>query len=341
MTDLSITYAGAEYLDRTRALQFGLVSPEGVDLTYLPINNVGELFRRMAQDAEFDVSEMSMSTLMVMVSQGDDRLVGIPVFPSRAFRHSQIYIHARSGIQEPEDLAGRNVGVPEYQMTAALWQRALLQHEYGVAATDVHWWTGGLKTSEYHERHHHSLPEGVTLDRIPADKALEPMLEAGEIDAILHAHAPESFRDGSPNVARLFPNYRDEEMDYYRRTGLFPIMHTVVVRRDIYEANPWIVESLLDAFEASKQLGYARMRDLDTLAIGHPWAADEWDSVRAEFGGDPFAYGFEANLDLLEAMTQYSEEQGLSDRKLDPIELFAPEAVAWQPTTDKDASRRA
>ena len=148
MTNVAVTYAGAEYLDRMRALQFGLVRPDGVDLTYLPINNVGELFMRMAQHAEFEVSEMSMSTLMVMTSQGDDRLIGIPVFPSRAFRHSQIYVNANSGIERPEDLAGRNVGVPEYQMTAALWQRALLQHEYGVGAADVHWWTGGLKTPE-------------------------------------------------------------------------------------------------------------------------------------------------------------------------------------------------
>lgn len=341
MTDLSITYAGAEYLDRMRALQFGFVKPAGVDLTYLAINQVGELFRRMAQDAEFEVSEMSMSTLMVMVSQGDDRLIGLPVFPSRAFRHSQIYINAGSGIERPEDLAGCNVGVPEYQMTAALWQRALLQHEYGVGAESVHWWTGGLKTPEYHERHHHGLPPGVTLDRIPIDKALEPMLDAGEIDALFHAHAPDSFRAGSPNVRRLFPDYRQVEMDYYRRTRLFPVMHTVVVRRDVYEANPWIVVSLLDAFEASKQMGYARMRDLDTLAIGHPWAAAEWDDVRAEFGGDPFMYGYEANLALLEAMTVYSFEQGLSDRKLSPEELFAPEAIAWRPEADEDAELKA
>ena len=341
MTELSVTYAGAEYLDRMRALQFGIVKPEGVDLTYLPINHVGELFRRMAQDAEFDVSEMSMSTLMVMVSQGDDRLIGIPVFPSRAFRHSQIYVSAASGIERPEDLAGRNVGVPEYQMTAALWQRALLQHDYGVGGEDVHWWTGGLKTPEYHERHHHSLPPGVTLDRIPSEKALESMLDAGEIDALIHAHAPDHFRAGSPNVRRLFPNYREVEMDYYRRTRLFPVMHTVVVRRDIYEASPWIVTSLLDAFEASKQLGYARMRDLDTLAIGHPWLAAEWDDVRAEFGGDPFVYGYEPNLHLLEAMAQYSHEQGLSDRKLHPEELFAPESLGWTPPPAEDDALRA
>ena len=341
MTEVAITYAGAEYLDRMRALQFGFVKPEGVDLTYLAINHVGELFRRMAQDAEFEVSEMSMSTLMVMVSQGDDRLIGIPVFPSRAFRHSQIYVHSRSGIERPEDLVGRDVGVPEYQMTAALWQRALLQHEYGVGAEDLHWWTGGLKTPEYHERHQHGLPEGVTLDRIPTDKALEPMLEAGEIDAILHAHAPDRFRAGSPNVVRLFPNYREVEMAYYRKTRLFPVMHTVVVRRDIYEANPWIVVSLLDAFEESKQMGYARMRDLDTLAVGHPWIAAEWDDVRADFGGDPFVYGYDSNLHLLEAMTQYSHEQGLSERRLSPDELFAPEALAWVPRADTDAVMKA
>ena len=340
MSDLKLVYAGAEYLDRIRALQFNLIQPEGIDLDYLVINHVGELFKRMAQDAEFDVAEMSMSTLMLMTSQGDDRLVGIPVFPSRAFRHSQMYIHTGSGIERPEDLRGRNIGVPEYQMTAALWQRALMQHDYGVSPEDVVWWTGGLKTPEYSERRHHELPPGVSLERIPEDKALEPMLEAGELDALIHAHAPDPFRTGSPNVARLFPNYREVETEYFLRTRMFPVMHTVVVNRRVYDEHPWVVTALLDAFEEAKRLGYARMRDQDTLGIAHPWPAAELDAITELFGGDPFVYGFENNRDLLEAMTVYSHEQGLSTRKLAPEELFAPEALSWEPKQHPGATDR-
>ena len=337
---LRLTYAGAPYLDRMAALQHGTVQPEGVDLNYLVVGNVGELFRRMAQFAEFDVSEMSMSTLMVMTAQGDHRLVAIPVFPSRGFRHSQVYLHADSGITRPEDLAGCNVGVPEYQMTAALWQRAFLQHDYGVAPADVRWWTGGLRTPAYVERHRHDLPDGVTLDRIPAGKTLEAMLDAGEIDALATAVAPEPFRDGSPNITRLFPDYRTVEEDYYRRTGFFPVMHTVVIRRDVYEANRWLVVSLLDAFEEAKAQSNERLRDLDSLPVNHPWIAAEIDRVIELFGRDPFTSGYAENLALLEAMTQYSYEQGLSGRKLDPEELFAPEALAWSPGPDSLAELR-
>lgn len=323
-----------------RALQFNLIQPEGIDLEYLVLNNVGELFRRMAQDAEFDVAEMSMSTLMVMTAQGDDRLVGIPIFPSRAFRHSQIYIHAGSGIERPEDLRGRNIGVPEYQMTAALWQRALMQHDFGVSPDEMMWWTGGLKTPEYTERRHHELPGAVQLKRIPEDKALEGMLESGELDALFHAHAPDPFRAGSPKVARLFPDYRQVESDYFRAHQMFPVMHTVVVNRRIYDEHPWVVTALLDAFEESKRLGYERMRDQDTLGICHPWPAAELDAITEQFGGDPFVYGFENNRNLLEAMTTYSHEQGLSGHKLSPEELFAPEALSWEPRQDAGSSDR-
>ena len=335
MSALSLRYAGVAYFDRTRPLELGEVVPEGIDLEFVGFDNVGELFRRMAQEADFEVSEMSLSTLCMMVSRGDDRLVGIPVFPSRAFRQSQIYVHAGAGIEKPQDLAGRRVGVPEYQMTAALWIRAVLEHDYGVPPSAVRWQTGGLKTPAYQERFHHDLPEGVTLERIPADKALEPMLAAGELDALIHAHQPDEFRAGNPAVARLFPDYRAVERDYYGRTGLFPIMHTVVVRRDVYDANPWIARSLLDAFEEAKRRARERLRDQDTLAVMHPWLAAELDCVKAEFGGDPFAYGLEANRKVLEATTQYSFEQGLSVRKLDPAELFAAETHGWTASEDE------
>ena len=341
MTDLKLTYAGAPYLDRMAALQHGIIEPAGIDLHYYEIAHVGELFRRMAQNAEFEASEMSTSTLMLMISQGDDRLIGLPVFPSRAFRHSQIYIHAGSGIERPEDLVGRNVGIPEYQMTAALWQRAFLQHDHGVSPAQINWWTGGLKTPDYSERRHHDLPADVRLQRIPADRALEEMLDSGDLDALATAHAPDPFVAGSPNIRRLFEDYRSVEEDYFRRTGFFPVMHTVVVRRDVYESDPWVVESLLDAFEESKRLSHERLRDLDTLAIAHPWIAAEMDDVVGLFGRDPFRSGYAENLPLLEAMTQYSYEQGLSVRKLDPDEMFATEAKAWSPGPDPFLTTRA
>ena len=340
MSNLRVVYAGAPYLDRMAALQHGEVTPTGVDLDYLVIPHVGELFRRMAQHAEFEVSEMSMSTLMLMTSQGDDRLVGIPVFPSRAFRHSQIYVHVDSGINRPEDLVGKNVGIPEYQMTAALWIRAFLSHDYSVTPDAVKWWTGGLKTPAYSERRHHDLPDGVSLQRIPEDKTLEQMLENGEIAALATAHAPDPFRAGSPNIRRLFEDYRSVEEDYFDRTGFFPIMHTVVLRRDVYESNQWMVVSLLDAFEESKRQSNARLTDLDTLAVNHPWIAAELDGVVQRFGGDPFTYGFEANHAIVEAMTQYSYEQGLSTTKLDPQQLFAPEALSWHPGPDVLTAQR-
>lgn len=341
MTDLDLTYAGAPYLDRMAPLQHGIIKPAGINLNYYEISHVGELFRRMAQDAEFEASEMSTSTLMLMISQGDDRLVGLPVFPSRAFRHSQIYVHAGSGIERPEDLAGRNVGIPEYQMTAALWQRAFLQHDHAVSPNQINWWTGGLKSPEYAERRHHELPADVRLERIPADRALEEMLESGDLDALATAHAPDPFVAGSANIVRLFTDYRSVEEEYFRRTGFFPVMHTVVVRRDVYDSNPWVVKSLLDAFEESKRHSHERLRDLDTLAIAHPWIAAEMDRVVELFGQDPFRSGFSENLPLLEAMTQYSYEQGLSVRKLDPIEMFAPGAVDWRPGPDPFLATRA
>ncbi|GAC1657875.1 MAG: ABC transporter substrate-binding protein [Acidobacteriaceae bacterium] len=333
MTRLSLTYAGDHYPDRTYALETGSVQPDGINLKYVHVP-IGDLFRRMAQDAEFPASEMSMSSLIRMRSRGDSRLVAIPVFPLRAFRHSQIYVHAAAGLDAPSDLRGKNIGISGYQMTAALWQRALMQHEYGIAPEQIHWWTGGLKTPEYREPLAHDVPSRVQLDRIPADKALEGMLETGELDGLFAASAPEPFQRHSPNVRRLFADYRPVEEAYFRKTGFFPIMHTVVIRRDVYEANQWLVISLLDAFQEAKRRGVRRLAELGTLSVTHPWIGYEIDRIKQLFGRDPFVYGVENNRAILEAMTKYHYEQGLSKHKVDPEELFAPEALHWAPTAD-------
>jgi len=334
VAELRLSYAGVSYYDKTRALERGEVSPVGIELDYIQFDHVGKLFQVVAQDpTTYSASEMSLSTLTMMVSRGDDRLVGIPVFPSKAFRHSQVYLHGASGIEAPQDLAGRRVGVPEYQMTAAVWIRAFLQHDYDVAPASIHWLTGGLDTPEYRERLRHEPPPGVTISLIPSDKSLNGMLESGEIDALATARQPAPFTRGA-GVRRLFPDYRSVEEDYLRRTGYFPIMHTIVVQRSIYEAQRGVALALLEAFEESKRRGRARLRDLDTLALMHPWVAAELDELKepfSAFGGDPFVYGVGPNRHVLEALLDYSYEQGLSERRVGLEELFAPETLDWAP----------
>jgi 4,5-dihydroxyphthalate decarboxylase len=332
MATLSLRYAGAAYLDRTRALERGDVRPDGIELEYVHFADVADLFRVMATDPEFDASEMSLSTYLVMLTRGDRRLVGLPVFPSRAFRHSQVYVNAAAGIGEPADLAGRNVGVPEYQITAAVWIRAFLQHDYGVGPDRMRWWTGGLSAPGGEERLPHDAPPGVTIERIGGDRTLESMLAAGELDALVTVRPPEPFLDGSGRVVRLFPDYRSVEEAYFRRTAIFPIMHLVVLRRDVYEAHPWAARALVDAFEESKRRGRARLGEFGTLAVMHPWLPAELEAVAALFGGDPFAYGVEPNLAVLEAFLRFSVEQNLAAHAVSPSDLFAPETLGWQPS---------
>jgi 4,5-dihydroxyphthalate decarboxylase len=327
MARIKLTYAGEEHFDRTKALQTGQISPAGIDLNYLVVG-VRELFRRQAQFAEFESSEMSVSTMAMMVSRGIDTFVGVPAFPSRHFRHRQIYVNVDAGIERPEDLVGKRVGIPEYQMTAALWIRALLQHDYGVMPADLHWHYGGLNSTDYAERLRHDTPPGVRLDPIPRDQTLSQLLENGELDAITSSQPPRHFREGSPRIRRLFGDYRAVERDYYERTGFYPIMHMVAVRRDVYEANRWIAVSLLQAMAESRRIAYEQMHDPDTPPVGHPWWHAELEELDGLFGGDPYRHGFEHNHAILEAMTQYSFEQGLSTRKVDPEELFAPESLS-------------
>jgi 4,5-dihydroxyphthalate decarboxylase len=326
MTTLKLTYAGEEHFDRTAALQTGRVSPPGIDLNYVVLG-VRELFRRQAQFAEFETSEMSVSTMMMMISRGIDRFVGIPAFPSRHFRHRQLYVNVDAGIERPEDLVGKRVGVPEYQMTAALWIRAFLQHDYGVAPQDIRWFYGGLNSADYAERMRHETAPGLQLEAIPANRTLSELLEAGELDAIAASQPPRHFREGSPRIRRLFADYREVEREYYERTGFFPIMHMVAVRRDVYEANRWVPVSMLQGLVESRQRAFEQMHDPDTPPVGHPWWHAEVEQLDRMFGGDPYRYGFENNRAILEAMTRYSFEQGLSARKVDPEELFAPETL--------------
>lgn len=329
MGGLRLTYAGfIPYLDRTRALELGEISPDGIELEIRPPDwRTDDLFGRMALDAEFDVAEMSTCMYMMMLAAGDKRLTGIPVFLSRAFRHNMIFVRSEAKIDTPQDLKGKRVGLLEYEMTAALWVRALLEHDYNVRPSDIEWWYGGYYQPGRPERPAYKSPAGVSIKHNPS-KALRQMFLDGDLDAILTFDA-HSYKRFAPRIRRLFPNFREVELEYYQRTRLFPVMHMVVMRREVYEANPWAATSMLEAFIRSKQLGMERLQNVGALAVTLPWLETELDQVSDLFGGDPFPYGFAQNRKIMEAMTTYAYEQQLTDRKLSPEELFASETLNY------------
>lgn len=331
MTKLRLSYASTYDYDRTRALADGRVIPDGIDLNFMVLPTIEDVFWRTARYQDFDSSEFSFQSYLVSraSARGDTLpLVAIPVFPSRVFRHSAIFVNANSGIENPEDLKGKAVGVPEYQMTAATWARGILQHEYGVHPEDVGTWrTGGLEQPGRVEKLKLNLPKGVRVEPIPAGKTLNGMLEGGEIDALVSARMPSSFVQGSPNVRRLFEDYPAVEKEYYIRTGIFPIMHTVVIRRDVYESNRWVARNLQKAFEEAKNIALEQAYEGGVLQFSMPWMVHAIEEQRALFGEDPWPYGVEKNLGAIEALAQYSHEQGLSERKVGAEELFAPETL--------------
>lgn len=321
MGKIRLTLSCWDY-DRTRALQDGRVEVEGVDLTYLPLR-VEETFWRMLRYGEFDVAEMSTGSFLMSRDKGAPRLIGIPVFPSKTFRHSCIYINTDSGIKKPADMAGKRVGVPEYQITMATWARGVLQHEYGVLPEKMKWFTGGEESPGRKDKVQHKLPANIDIQAIPEDKTLSGMLERGEIDAMISAHMPSPFVRRHPKVQRLIPNFREVEADYFKRTKIFPIMHTIVIREEIYEKHPWIAQSLFKAFEESKRLCQEAMYEFSALKYMLAWSIDEMEKEREVLGPDPWAYGLEANRHILETLIQYTHEQGLISKKLEVDSLFA------------------
>lgn len=325
---LSLTLACGLY-DRTYALHDGTVPVEGVDLNFLPMMPV-ETFRRQARHAEFDASEFSLSTYMILHARGDRRFVGIPVFPSRRFRHEHIWINVHSGIRSPADLRGKRVGVEEYIQTAALWIRGFLQDDYGVRIGDVDWYFGGYNEPDpyFAPRIDNELPPGVRSQVIAGDRSLDQMLESGEIDA-LFPKRPVSFLRGSANVARLFPAFREVEEDYFRRTRIFPIMHIVVVRREIYERHPWVAQALFKAFLNAKRIAIRRLTLSPPLHVTLPWLTDHVEVTRHLMGDDYWSYGLEENRHVLEAATRHAWEQRMLAKRIERIDdLFAPETHA-------------
>ena len=328
---LNLTLA-CDLYDRTFALQSGAVTPEGIDLNYLKMD-AGQLFERQARHADFDIAEMSLSTYSILTGQGDRRMVAIPVFISRMFRHSCIFVNTGAGIREPKDLVGKRMGCPDYQQTASVWIRGHLQHEYGVRPEQMEFFFGGMNEPEdYSPRVPVNLPADVKTNIISNQQSLDQMLERGEIDAMMAPGVPRSFIRGAPTVARLFPNYQEVEADYYRRTGIFEIMHAVVIKRAIYDNAPWVAMSMYKAFVEAKAYAMAEIKrapSQGTLFCLLPWLDANLEEVEALMGSDPFAYGLgEKNRMVVGTLQQYAHEQGLTPRQLTVEELFVPETHA-------------
>ncbi|MBI4493738.1 MAG: ABC transporter substrate-binding protein [Chloroflexi bacterium] len=319
MTKLRLTLACGDYV-HTHALADGLVQPTGIELNYLTLE-APDIFWRMLRHEEFDASELSLSNYIMELARGERRFAVLPIFPYRAFRHAYIWVHTDAGIHEPRDLVGKRVGMHEYAMTLMLFARGMLEHEYGVLPEDIRWVRGRV------ERVPLNLPPNVRIEELPPGQTLDRALEEGVLDALISTRLPQGFKDGSPRIRRLFPNVREVEQDYYRRTQIFPIMHVIAIRREIYERNRWVAESLTRAFQAAKEHYYRKARTVDAPVGMPPWLHLEFEEEWKFFGGDPNPYGVPASLPTLEAATLYSYEQGLSARKVAVEELFVPEAV--------------
>jgi 4,5-dihydroxyphthalate decarboxylase len=323
MPKLPLTLACWDY-DRTRALLEGRVPVDGIELNYLNLP-VEETFFRMLRHREFEAAELSLSSYTVSLFKEDRPFIAIPVFPSRFFRHSCIYVHRDSGVREPKDLAGKRVGVPEYQMTAAVWIRGILSDEYGVPVSSVSYFTGGEEEPGRPEKLALALPPEIRVQAIGETQTLARMLEAGEIDALYTARMPSTYGDGRGRVRRLFEDYSAVERDYYQRTRLFPIMHTVAIRRDVYERHPWVAQCLYKAFVESQREVYRALADTAVLKFMLPWLHEHVAQTQQAMGKDFWPYGLAPNQAVLTTFLRYHYEQGLSRRQLEPRDLFAPE----------------
>jgi 4,5-dihydroxyphthalate decarboxylase len=312
MSKIELTIACGRY-DRTQALIDGRVEPEGVDLTYIPLRP-GETFWRMLNHGEFDASEMSLSSYTILRSEGDTRFIAIPVFPSRVFRHSSVYVRADARIERPEELKGKRVGVGDYQMTAAVWVRGFLAHEYGVMPEDITWLVGSPIRAI-------TPPAGVRLEVLEAGTTLEDMLARGEIDALASVMIPQAL---GTTIRRLFRESRKVEAAYYAKTRIFPIMHTFVLKTELYERKPWLAVSFYRAFCRARDIAYAHMYDTNALTVGLPWVVDEVEETRAIFGREIWDYSIEGSRPTLEALVAYLDEQKLSRRRMSVEELFVP-----------------
>ena len=312
--------------DRVMALHEGRVTVPGVTLN-CEVHPTGKLFPWAVQDARFDITEMSVSSYILQLSRGGSDYTAIPAFVSRAFRHSGFFARAGSGIESPADFAGRRIGVPEYQMTAAVWMRGILADEYGVACDTIHWRTGALDAGVRRERLELDLPDGMIVEPIEEGDTLQGMLLRGEIDGLLAPKPPQAFLDGSPDLVRLIPDFEAAEQAYHKKTGFFPIMHLIGIRKSVADKHPDVVPALYDAFVTARDMALDRLRSVwlgNANRLSLPWLGASMERTMATLGPDYWSYGFKANRAEIDAICRYSVEQYLAASRVQPEALFHP-----------------
>jgi 4,5-dihydroxyphthalate decarboxylase len=326
MKTLEIDLGCGDY-DLVRPLRDGKVRAEGMEINFVPIDKPPEVHWRMGIHGEFDAAEMSFGTYVAGKARGDFPFVAIPAFVYRKFRHSAAYINTNSGIARPEDLAGKRIGVPEWQMTATIWLRGILQDDHGIRVTDVRWFTGGLETWGRKEKIPLQLPREINVESIPEGENLSAMLVAGKIDALLTAQVPGPYVKRMPQIKRLFANPRQAEEDYFRRTGIFPIMHVIVIREELYRRHHWVAQSLFKALLEAKAICIDSAVKNDSIHSILPWAGNYLEETRELMGEDFWPYGVEPNRKTIETFLRYAGEQGLTPRPLKTEDLFVKETL--------------
>jgi 4,5-dihydroxyphthalate decarboxylase len=320
MAKLNLSLAVGPY-DRTRALIDGSVQIDGVTPTCMALSPE-EIFFRAFRHAEFDICELSLSSFTVKTAQGDCPYVGVPAFVSRAFRHTSIYVRT-DRIKKPEDLKDKRVGLPEYQLTANVWARAILEDDYGVKPTDIHWVRGGIEDAARPEKISIKLPVDIKLEDAPAGKSISTLLKEGAIDGFM-APRPPSLPKNTPNVGWLFSDPVAAANDYFKRTGIFPIMHMVGVRRTLAEQQPWLPGAVFKAFNEAKAVALAQLSDTSATKVTLPFVEERLAEARALMGEDFWSYGLNANRKTLETFLRHHHSQGLSPRLMKPEDLFHP-----------------
>jgi 4,5-dihydroxyphthalate decarboxylase len=320
MPNLALSVAIGDY-DRNRPLIDGEVAIDGVSPVFLRLSPE-EIFFRAFRHEEFDVCELSLSSYTIKTARGDCPYIGVPAFVSRAFRHTAIFIRNDRGIATPADLKGKRIGVPEYQLTACVWARAILEADFDVKASDITWVRGGLEEPGRPEKIPINLPGSIRVEAAPPDRSLNAMLEAGEIDGFIGPRSPSCFDKGHPLVRRLFADPTAAATDYFQRTRIFPIMHVIGVRRTLVERCAWLPATILKAFEASKASALAKLTDTSATKVTLPFVEEQLAAARALMGQDFWPYGIEANRHVIDAFLDHHHRQGLSDRRLAVDDLF-------------------
>jgi len=321
MSKLQLSVAMGDY-DRTRALLDGRVQIDGVDPVYMNLYPE-EMFFRAMRSQDFDICELSFSSYTVKTAQGDCPYVAVPVFLSRAFRHTSIYVR-KDRISEPKDLKGKRIGLPEYQLSANVWARAILQDDYGVTPEDIIWVRGGIETPGRPEKIALRLPAGVRLESAPADLTISQMLDSGQIDGFMAPRPPSAQALRNPNVGWLFDDPTAVARDYYKRTGIFPIMHVVGVRKSLCERHPWLPAAVFKAFSQAKDLALQALSDTSATKVTLPFVEEQLKAARETLGEDFWSYGVAANRSTLDTFLRHHHAQGLSSRRLQVEEIFHP-----------------